>query len=56
LSDEVLAWLSVWSELQMIACYPADATDPVISCFIEIQICLTFLVPSYTNCPGKGVR
>jgi len=26
LSDEVLAWLSVWSEVQMIAYGPADAT------------------------------
>jgi len=26
LSDEVLAWLSVWSEMQMIAYGPADAT------------------------------
>jgi len=26
MSDEVLGWLSVWSEVQMIACCPADAT------------------------------
>jgi len=26
MSDEVLAWLSVWSEVQMIAYGPTDAT------------------------------
>jgi len=26
LSDEVLAWLSIWSEVQMICDGPADAT------------------------------
>jgi len=26
LSDDMLAWLSVWSEVQMIAYGPADAT------------------------------
>ena len=48
LSDEVLAWLSVWNEVQMICiwsiwchCYP------IISCFIKIQIGLTFLMPAY---------
>jgi len=25
----------------------------VISCFIKIQIGLTFLVPAYSGCPGK---
>jgi len=24
------------------------------SCFIKIQIDLTFLVPAYSGCPGKG--
>ena len=52
LSDEVLAWLSVWSEVQMITYGPADATaTPVISCFIKIHIGLTFLVPAYPGCP-----
>jgi len=27
--------------------------QPVISCFIKIQIGLTFLVPAYPGCPGK---
>ena len=36
------------------ACGPADATaTPVISCFIKIQISLTFLMPHYPDCPGK---
>jgi len=26
---------------------------PIISCFIEIHIGLTFLVPAYPGCPGK---
>jgi len=26
---------------------------PIISCFIEIQIGLTFQVPAYRGCPGK---
>jgi len=26
LSDDVLAWLSVWSEVQLIWCGPADVT------------------------------
>jgi len=48
LSDEVLAWLSVWSEVQMIfRCHL------IISCFIKIQIGLAFLVPAYPGCRGK---
>jgi len=27
---------------------------PIISCFIKIQIGLTFLVPAYSGCPEKG--
>ena len=38
LSDEVLVWLSIWSEVQMQIAYgPADATaspNPIISCLI----------------------
>jgi len=48
LSDEVMAWLSVWSEIQLIYhCHP------IISCFIKIQNDLTFLVPAYAGCPRK---
>jgi len=49
LSDVVLAWLSVWSVVQMIRCH----SRPIISCFIKIQIGLTFLMPAYPGCPGK---
>jgi len=51
-----VAWLPVWSKVQ-------NANDlhivqlmpllPSISCFVKIQICLTFLVPAYPDCPGK---
>jgi len=38
MTDEVLAWLSVWSEMQMICGGPADATaTPIISCFVKIH-------------------
>jgi len=54
LSDEVLAWLSVWSKVQMIWIWSSWChCHPVISCFIEIQIGLSFLVPAYPGCPGK---
>ena len=65
LSGGVLAWLSVWSEVQ--TCGPADATatftkiDPSYlsdaadehSCFSEIQIGFTFLVLAHPDSPGK---
>jgi len=54
LSDEVLVWLSVWSEVQMICIWSRwYHGHPIIACFIKIQIGLTFLVPSYSGCPGK---
>jgi len=54
LSDEVLAWLSVWSKVQVICIWSSWChCHPVISCFIKIQNHLTFLVPAYPGCPGK---
>jgi len=54
LGDEVLAWLSVCSEVQVICMWSSLChCNPVISCFIKIQIGLTFLVPAYPGCPGK---
>jgi len=48
MSDEMLAWLSVWSEVQMICILSCCChCHPVISCFIKIQIGLTFLMPAY---------
>jgi len=47
LSGEVLAWLSVWSEVPLM---PLPLT---VSCFSKIQIGLTFLVLAHPVCPGK---
>jgi len=54
-SGQVLAWLSVWSEVQMICISSSWChCHPIISCFIKIQIDLTFLLPAYPGCPGRG--
>jgi len=43
LSDVVLAWLSVWSEVQMICIWSSWChCHPIISCFIRIQNGLPF--------------
>jgi len=54
LSDEVLAWLSVCSEVQMICiwcswchCHPSSLAS------LQSRWVVTFLVPAYTGCPGK---
>ena len=53
LSGGLLAWLSVWSEVQtcMAQLMPLPLT---VSCFSKIQIGFTFLVPAHLGCPGKG--
>jgi len=38
------------NDLHMVQLMPLP---PIISCFIKIQIDLTFLVPAYTGCPRK---
>ena len=54
MSDELLAWLSVWSEVQMICIWSSWCHClPIIFCFIKIGAGLTFLVPAYPGCPGK---
>jgi len=54
MSDEVLAWLSVWSDVQMICIWSSWChCHPIVSCFIKIQIGLTFLVLAYTGFPGR---
>jgi len=54
MSDEVLAWLSVCSEVQMICiCSTWCHCHPSTSCFSKIQIALTFPVPAYRGCPEK---
>jgi len=49
-SGGVLAWLSVWSEVQMAQLIPLPLT---VSCSSKIQIGFTFLVLAYPGCPGK---
>ena len=50
---KVLAWLSVWSKVDMICIWSCWChCHLIISCFIEIQIGLTF---AYSGCPGKEV-
>jgi len=46
--DEVLPWLSVWSEVQMICIWSSWChCHHIISCFIKIRTGLTFLVLAY---------
>jgi len=46
--------LSVQSEVQLICIWSSWCHwRPIISCFIKIQIGLTFLVPAYPGCLGK---
>jgi len=54
LSDEVLAWLSVCSEVQMICIWSADATINLLSlASLKSRTVYTFLVPACPGCPGK---
>jgi len=48
----VLAWLSVWNEVQtrMAQLMPLPLT---VSCFSKIQIGFTYLVPAHLGSPGK---
>ena len=46
----MLAWLSVWSEVQT---HMAQLMPLTVSCFSEIQIGFTFLVPAHPGSPGK---
>jgi len=56
LSYEVLASLSVCSEVQMICIWSSWCHyHPIVCCFIKIQIGLTLLMPAYPGCPGKEV-
>jgi len=43
-----MAWLSVWSEMQLM---PLPLT---VSCFSKIQIGFTFLVPTHPGSPLRG--
>jgi len=53
-SAEVLVWLPVWSEVQMICIWSSWCQrHPIISYIIKIQNGSAFLVQAYTGCPGK---
>jgi len=54
LRDEVLAWLSVCNEVQIIWVRSTRCQwHPIMSCVIKIRTGLTFLVPAYLGCPEK---
>jgi len=40
------------NDLHMVQLMPLP---PILSCFIKMQVDLTFLVPVYPGCPGRGV-
>jgi len=55
----VIGVVTVWSKLQMICIWSSWChcqCHPIISCFIKIQIDLTFLVPAYPGCLKKRYR
>jgi len=49
----VLAWLSVWSEVQTLHIAQLVPLPLSVSCFSKIQIGFTFLVPAHLGSPGK---
>jgi len=55
LTDEVLVWLSVWGEVQIVCKCPADATaiPKTPSSLASFKSRLVFLIPAYPGCPGK---
>ena len=56
LSGGVLAWLSVWSEVQICGDLHTAQLMPlplVVSFSSKIQIGFTFLVPAHLGSPGK---
>ena len=52
-SDEMLAWLSVWSEVHMTCIWSADATATPSSLLHKNPEWFIFLEPAYPGCPGK---
>jgi len=52
-SGGVLAWLSVWSEVQTCITAQLMPLPLTVSFSSKIQIGFTFLVPAYPSCPGK---
>jgi len=56
-SDEVLVWLSVWSEVQIVCmwsswCHCRPKTPSSLASF-KSRLVFSFLVPAYPGCPGK---
>jgi len=54
LSGEVLAWLSVCSEVQTAYMAQLMPLPVTVSCFSKIEIGFTFLVPAYPGSPGQS--
>jgi len=54
-SGEVMAWLSVWNEVQTCMLHMAQLKPlPLtVSCFSKIQFGFAFLVPAHPGSPGK---
>jgi len=50
----VLAWLSVWSEVQTCIVAQLMPLPLTVSCFSKIQIGFTFFVPVHPGSLGKG--
>ena len=50
----MLAWLSVWSEVQTCICsFQLIPLQHTISCVSKTQIGFAFLVPAHLGSPGK---
>jgi len=54
LTGGVLAWLSVWSEVQTLYTAERMPLPLTVSSFSKIQIGYTFLVPAHPGSPGQG--
>ena len=50
----VLAWLSVWSEMQTCIMAQLIPLPLTVSCFSKIPVGFTFLVPAHPGSPGKS--
>ena len=53
LSGGVLAWLSVWSEVQTCIMAELMPLPLTVSCFSKIQIGFSFLVPAHPGSLGQ---
>jgi len=53
LSGGVLAWLSVWSEMQTLHMAQLMPLPLTVSCSSKIQIGFTFLVPAHLGSPRQ---